>query len=89
MKQITLLGRTIYSTNHHAFRRYLYFRNQVYFWLYTYKGRRVSRVALTIGRSLLSQTAKIVLIEEDRLAKIWAMLRGIWDGVFKKLHRGY
>jgi GT2 family glycosyltransferase len=88
-KQITVFGRTFHSTNHAAFRRYLYFRNQVYFWLYTFSGRRIPYVVLVVGRSLVSQTMKILFIEDDRVAKIRGMLRGVWDGVFKKLHRRY
>lgn len=85
-RKTTLLGRTIYSTNHSAFRRYLYFRNGVYFWFYLYPRRRPTFIAFHLGASLMSQIAKILLMEDDRWSKISASLRGVRDGLRHRIH---
>lgn len=38
---VTLLGRKLITSNHLPFRRYLSFRNMVYFWLYLHPARRL------------------------------------------------
>lgn len=89
-RQARVFGRTIYSTNHVPFRRYLYFRNQAYFWFYIYPNPNLFFTLFAVTRSLASQSAKILFIEEsDRWRKIKAMVRGFFDGVRGKIHNQY
>jgi GT2 family glycosyltransferase len=79
-RQVSLFGQTISTTNHPAYRRYLLFRNMVYFWLHVYSDKNLLFVLLFLWSRLIIVAAKILLIEEERLAKLWASLRGTWDG---------
>lgn len=85
-RTMKLFGKIVISTNHSAFRRYLYFRNGVYFWLYLYPGRKLGAIARYMSLHMASQLVKIVAMETDRLAKVRAILRGAWDGYHKRLH---
>lgn len=85
-KHRRLLTHTIYSTNHSPFRRYLYFRNMVYFWLYLYPGKNMFILVLYLAYRLLANSVKICLLEENRARKIQGCLVGIWDGLRKQLH---
>lgn len=88
-KQMSLFGQKIISTNHPIFRRYLYFRNGVYFWFYIYPDKNHFFITLYLATHIISQITKILLLEEDRWAKIRAILRGGWDGLNKKLQYCY
>jgi GT2 family glycosyltransferase len=85
-KHLRLLTRTIYSTNHSPFRRYLYFRNMIYFWLYVYPHKNILILPLYLTYRLLANCAKICLIEDDRTRKIQGCLVGVWDGLRRQLH---
>jgi rhamnosyltransferase len=90
VRHCRIFPRWIYSTNHSPFRRYLYFRNMTYFWLYLYPGRHLARIALYLAYRLLANTVKIAALERNRRRKIAACLAGIWDGVRRDLtHRRY
>jgi GT2 family glycosyltransferase len=80
-----VLGRRIHTSQHRAFRRYLAFRNMVYFWLYLNRERRLLPTTLFLGSRLCRTICAIVLIENQRGAKILACLRGVWDGLRGKL----
>src|SRR5574341_797550 len=81
-----LLGATLFSSNHSPTRRYLFFRNLVYFWLYIYPRRRwptfVAWFSYRLGVTLLG----VLFVEDDPFPKIWACVRGVWDGCRKRLH---
>jgi GT2 family glycosyltransferase len=76
-----ILGYDLYSTNHPAFRRYLYFRNLVFFWLRLYHRRNWPMLLVWFGYRLGMILAGIVLLEQDRGPKIKACLLGIRDGL--------
>jgi rhamnosyltransferase len=84
--QATVLGRKVFTSNHPPFRRYLSLRNMVYFWLYIHPERGVLTVIGSLLSTLGKTVATILLAEGDRRTKVWACLRGAWDGVFKRLH---
>jgi rhamnosyltransferase len=80
-----ILGWNFYSTNHPAFRRYLYFRNLVFFWLRLYYRRNWPMLLLWFGYRLSMILAGIVFLERDRGQKIKACLFGICDGLRGRL----
>lgn len=80
-----LMGWNLYSTNHPAFRRYLYFRNLVFFWLRLYHRRNWPMLAMWFGYRLTMILAGIVLLERDRGQKIKACLVGIYHGLRGRL----
>lgn len=88
-RTMKLFGRIIIATNHSAFRRYLYFRNGVYFWRFLYPAPRPWAIARYMSLHVASQVAKILVLEDDRLSKIRAVARGAWDGYHKRLHTTY
>jgi GT2 family glycosyltransferase len=88
-RTMKLFGRIIIATNHSAFRRYLYFRNGVYFWRFLYPAPKRWAVARYMLLHIASQVTKILILEDDRLFKIRAVARGAWDGYHKRLHTTY
>jgi GT2 family glycosyltransferase len=86
ISQASLLGRRVYTSNHPPFRRYLSFRNTVNFWLYIHPDRQLFPVLLFLAYRLSMTISTILLIEDNRTAKIWACIKGAWDGLRKKLH---
>jgi len=84
-KHVRVFAHTIYSTNHSPFRRYLYFRNMVYFWLYLYPNKNLFAVVLYMIYRLFMNCAKICLLENHRCRKIHASLLGVWDGLRQHL----
>jgi len=88
-REVEILGRARRTGNHSPFRRYLFFRNLTYFWLYVYSDRQLVFVTAYIANHALKTIAKLLLLEDQRTAKIGAILRGIWDGITKQIHRRY
>lgn len=84
-----ILGRDLYSTNHPAFRRYLYFRNLVFFWLRLYQRRNWPMLLVWFGYRSSVIVAGIVFLERERGAKIRACALGIRDGVLGHLDRQF
>jgi GT2 family glycosyltransferase len=84
-----ILGWDLYSTNHPAFRRYLYFRNLVFFWLRIYHRRNWPMLLVWFGYRLTMILAGIVLLERERSRKLKACFRGIGDGLCSRLHRNF
>jgi GT2 family glycosyltransferase len=80
-RTLQLPGRLVISTNHSAFRRYLYFRNGVYFWRYLYPHARPIAVTRYLLLHIGSQIVKITALEDQRSRKIHAILRGALDGL--------
>ena len=80
-----ILGCDLYSTNHPAFRRYLYFRNLVFFWLRLYHRRNWPMLLVWFFYRLAMILAGILFLEEGRGPKIRACLIGIRDGLLGRL----
>ena len=80
-----ILGWDFYATNHPAFRRYLYFRNLVFFWLRLYHRRNWPLLLAWFGYRLGMILAGIVFLEGERGPKIKACLFGIRDGLRGRL----
>ena len=76
-----LLGRATLTTNHPAERRFLFFRNMVYFWLYLYPRRNWPRLLAWFGWRFGTTVVKIVLSEPDKGARVAACFRGVWCGL--------
>lgn len=88
-KSIRLLGKGFYSTNHSPARRYLFFRNLVYFWLHIYPAKNWPLFLLWFCYRFSVITLGIVLIEENAFRKLQASLRGIRDGMKGDLQQEY
>lgn len=84
-----ILGCDIYSTNHPAFRRYLYFRNLVFFWLRIYHRRNWPMLLVWFSYRLGMILAGIILLEGGRRAKLKACWLGIHDGLRGRLDRSF
>jgi GT2 family glycosyltransferase len=76
-----ILGCEFYTSNHPAFRRYLHFRNLIFFWLRVYHRRNWPVLLIWFGHRISVMIAKIVFLERQRGAKIMACLAGIRDGL--------
>ena len=79
-----LFGKMTSTSNHAAFRRYLHFRNMVYFWCYIYSDKNLFAVLLYICSRSIKDIVKIIMMENGRIPKIRAILRGIWDGAVRR-----
>ncbi len=82
-----LLGVDVRTTNHSAFRRYLYFRNLLFFWLRLYPRRSWPSLTFWFCLRLATTLGGIVLIERQRGAKIRACFLGIRDGFLGRMER--
>lgn len=84
-----ILGCDIYSSNHSAFRRYLYFRNLVFFWREIYHRRNWPMLLVWFGYRLGVTLLGIVLVEDRRGPKLAACFAGIRDGLRGRLDRSF
>ena len=84
-----ILGCDLYTTNHPAFRRYLYFRNLVFFWLRIYHRRNWPMLLVWFGYRLSMILAGILTLERERIPKIKACFVGIGDGLRGRLDRSF
>ncbi len=84
-----ILGWDFYTTNHSAIRRYLYFRNLVFFWLKLYHRRNWPLLLVWFSYRLSAILAGIVLLERERGTKLKACLLGIRDGLLGRLDRNF
>jgi rhamnosyltransferase len=87
--EVNLGDRRLFTSNHPPSRRYLSFRNMVYFWLYIHADRHLLPVIFFLIWKLCKTMITIVVMEDSRNAKLWACMEGACDGLFKKLHRRY
>jgi rhamnosyltransferase len=71
--------RTFTPSNHSRVRRYYITRNRILVWR-TYARRELAYVAFD-ARASVKELAKLVLFEDDRPAKLRAVLRGARDGL--------
>ena len=88
-KEMEILGLKLLSTNHPPGRRYLYFRNLLYFWLYLYPRRRPIRFTLWFSYRFSVTLLKILIMEDDQTSKMAASFRGVWHGIRKKMDQVY
>jgi rhamnosyltransferase len=72
-------GITFATTNHSPLRRYYNARNRTA--VYRSYGRVAPGWVASDLRSFLVETAKILLLEQDRGAKLVSVARGVWDGL--------
>ena len=87
--QMSIFGRPLITTNHPPGRRYLFFRNLVYFWLYIYPKRNWVLFGTWFTYRLCARIAGIVLMEDHRGPKIFACFKGVWHGIRKRLEHTY
>lgn len=80
-----ILGHDFYSTNHSVFRRYLYFRNLVFFWLRIYHRRNWPMLLVWFGYRLSVILVGIVALETERGSKLKACFAGILDGLRNRM----
>jgi GT2 family glycosyltransferase len=83
------LGLHFYSSNHPAFRRYLYFRNLVYFWLRIYHRRHWPSLLVWFLYRLCATMTGILVVEDRPGCKLEACFAGIRDGLFGRLDRSF
>ena len=81
----SILSRGSFTTNHPAERRFLFFRNMVYFWVYVFPEHDWPALVAWFVFRLSSTVVKIVVFETNRTARIAACLRGTWCGLRKQL----
>lgn len=84
-----ILGLDIYSSNHSAFRRYLYFRNLVHFWLRIYQRRSWPLLIVWFSYRLTVTLTGIVVLENERGSKLNACFAGIRDGLRGRLDANF
>jgi len=84
-----VLGRDVYSSNHPPFRRYLYFRNLVFFWLEIYHRRNWPMLLVWFGYRLSVTLIGIAVVENHRGPKLAACFAGILDGLRGRLDRRF
>lgn len=86
-KNFRIFNLELRSTNHSAFRRYLFFRNMVYFWLYIYPDKNIFFTVSYLIFRTITNCGKILLLEKNRWRKINAILFGVLDGFKKNLNK--
>ena len=88
-KGIRFFGKQFLSTNHPPSRRYLFFRNLVFFWLYLFPNKNWIGLSIWFVYRLSATIFKILLVEDEVAPKISACFRGSWDGLRKNLNHLY
>jgi rhamnosyltransferase len=83
--QRRILGWNFHSTNHSPFRRYIYFRNLVFFWVRIFHRRNWPMLLIWFFYRLSIILAGIVILERGRGRKIKACFVGIRDGLRGRL----
>lgn len=81
--EINFLGRKAYTSNHSPIRKYYRTRNTIYL----YKKYGKSDVRLAFLRQCRDEFIKIFLYEKQKGKKLWAMLRGLYDGLKVKVEK--
>ncbi len=84
-----ILGHDFYSSNHSAFRRYLYFRNLVFFWLHIYHHRNWPMLLVWFGFRLWVTLFRIIALEDERGPKLMACFTGIRDGLLSRMDANF
>ena len=82
------IGRVRFSATHHsAFRRYFITRNRILTWRRF--ARAQPRYVLDDAKGFVVESAKILLVEDDKWNKARATLRGAADAIFLPDRRGH
>jgi rhamnosyltransferase len=84
-----VFGVNFYSTNHSAHRRYLYFRNLIFFWLRLYPRHNWPMLLIWFSYRTSMIVSGILLLERGRGRKLKACLFGIRDGLRGRLDRNF
>ncbi len=74
--------RSVTPSNHNRMRRYFITRNRIRVW--KQYGRLEPRYVRFDIRASLKELLKLVVYEDDRPAKLAAIARGAWDGLFQR-----
>jgi rhamnosyltransferase len=80
-RTVPMFGRRSLTTNHPAERRFLFFRNMVYFWVHVFRGKNWPALACWFAFRFTATVAQIVLSEPDKRARVAACARGVWCGL--------
>ena len=88
-KEMEIFGLKLLSTNHPPGRRYLFFRNLLYFWLYLYPRRHAIPFAVWFSYRFTVTLLKILIMEDNQTSKLAASFRGAWHGIRKKMDQVY
>jgi rhamnosyltransferase len=80
-----VFGVNFYSTNHSAHRRYLYFRNLIFFWLRLYPRHNWPMLLIWFSYRTSIIVSGILFFERGRGRKLKACLYGIRDGLRGRL----
>jgi len=84
LSELVIFGKHYYPTNHSAFRRYFITRNRIFVW-FTYI-KFFPKYVLKDIKSSIIEAVLIVLIEQDKIKKVFAMLRGFKDALFNNFN---
>ncbi len=84
-----VFGVNFYSTNHGARRRYLYFRNLIFFWLRLYPRHNWPMLLIWFSYRTSVIVSGILLLERGRGPKLKACLYGIRDGLLGRLNGNF
>ncbi len=82
-EECRLAGRSVPVTHHPSWRRYYIFRNRAFLWR-AYGYRWPAWLAFDMAAAVFD-LVRILLFEEDSRSKLTGALRGMWDGLRKRL----
>lgn len=88
-RELRILGRSLISTNHPPARRYLFFRNLLYFWVHVYPRRNWVLLGTWLLYRLTVIAVGMALLEEGVVEKLRACFAGIRDGMAARLDTKY
>lgn len=75
-------GKTIASSNYTSFRYYYIVRNHI--WLVKSGLLDKQQRKITLKNYVFSLSAKVLLLEENKIEKITSIIKGVWAGCFSK-----
>ncbi len=70
-------------------RSYYYWRNSIYFWLYVYRGKKLSRPTIKHVAMFLKWLVKVTLFIKRPIPILRACVRGMWDGLRGRLQNRF
>jgi hypothetical protein len=71
-----------------AFRCYYLCRNLLHFWVFEFRGQRLRAAAPRVLKTLLL-TLNFMLRPVSRKPELYACVRGLWDGIWRRMDRRY
>lgn len=81
LRSARFLNRQVFPSNHSAYRRYYMARNALVLSREVKDWRFIRRSC----NFFLMDSIKIILYENSKRAKLWYMLKGVWDGLCRRL----